>query len=108
LIYGLKDRVWPDFACHFTLYLGDASHFSAPREDHAWFSIDQSLEVAQRSPTNFSPSLKVLSESARSDPSSFLLLNWPSLGLFRASLILDLTRVLYGDPCRSCLLEVSK
>ena len=24
-MYGLRDRVWPDFVCHFTLFRGDTS-----------------------------------------------------------------------------------
>jgi hypothetical protein len=68
-IYGLKDRVWPDFVCHFSLYRGDISSI-----DHQfkgkWFSSEHLVEVAQRSPTKFSPNLDVLAESARRDPFS--------------------------------------
>jgi hypothetical protein len=68
-IYGLKDRVWPDFVCHFTLYRGDVSHLATPSEDSSWFSSDQLLDIAQRSPTRFT-SLKVLKDSAERDPFS--------------------------------------
>jgi hypothetical protein len=68
-IYGLKDRIWPDFVCHFTLYRGDISII-----DHEikgkWFSSEHLVDVAQRSSTLCSPNLEVLAKSARGDPYS--------------------------------------
>jgi hypothetical protein len=68
-IYGLKDRVWPDFICHFSLYRGDTSGIRF-NDGNSWFSNSHNLEVAQRSPTRFKPSLHVLAASAARDPHS--------------------------------------
>jgi hypothetical protein len=68
-IYGLRDRIWPDFICHFSLYRGDIS-LCVPGNKDAWFSSDQLVDIAQRSPTLSSPSLEVLAESARRYPFS--------------------------------------
>ena len=46
-IYGLKDRVWPDFVCHFSLFRGNVQPLLSKE---SWFSTDQDLAVAQRSP----------------------------------------------------------
>jgi hypothetical protein len=68
-IYGLKDRVWPDFICHFSLFRGDTSGFHF-NDGNSWFSNSHNLEVAQRSSTRFKPSLNVLASSAARDPHS--------------------------------------
>lgn len=68
-IYGLKDRVWPDFVCHFSLFLGDTS-FVNHGDKSTWSSSSQLLDVAQRSPTRCSPNLDFLAESAHRDPLS--------------------------------------
>jgi hypothetical protein len=71
-IYGLRDRVWPDFVCHFSLYRGvlpSASGFFRAT-DYSWSSTDQNLEVAQRSPTALRPNLNFLKQSALRDQSS--------------------------------------
>jgi hypothetical protein len=68
-IYGLQDRIWPDFVCHFSLYRGVQSHvkgFVLPNFE-AWSSHDHNIEVAQRSSFNLRPSLHVLANSAATD-----------------------------------------
>jgi hypothetical protein len=71
-IYGLRDRIWPDFICHFSLYRG--VHPSASGLHHAknysWNSTEEILDVAQRSPTAFRPNLNFLKKSALGDQSS--------------------------------------
>ena len=71
-IYGLKDRVWPDFICHFHLFRGEKpSADSAPfGSDGYWFSTEQDLHVAQRSPTLIRPNLNFLAKSASLDHTS--------------------------------------
>ena len=65
-IYGLKDRVWPDFICHFTLFRGAhpsvTGFFNA--RDPAWHSSEEIVEVSQRSPTRFNPDLGFLEDSS--------------------------------------------
>ena len=50
-IYGLHDRVWPDFVCHFSLYRGDAENARARIDEtaSAWFlgAFDTSLSPAK-------------------------------------------------------------
>jgi hypothetical protein len=68
-IYGLQDRVWPDFVCHFSLYRGVQSHvkgFMMPTSE-AWSSHDHNVEVEERSPFKLNPSLNVLSNSTAKD-----------------------------------------
>jgi hypothetical protein len=68
-IYGLQDRVWPDFVCHFSLYCGVQSHVKGlmmPTSE-AWSTHDHIAEVVQRSPTRLNPNLKVMSDSAARD-----------------------------------------
>jgi hypothetical protein len=71
-IYGLRDRIWPDFVCHFTLFRGWHPSVSGFVHDkhYVWRPSSQDLVVAQRSPTKFQPNLNVLVESAKKDRSS--------------------------------------
>jgi hypothetical protein len=69
-IYGLKDRIWPHFICHFSLFRGDTSGFLFNYGNSSWSSNSHNVEVAQRIPTRFHPSLKVLIGSAARDPHS--------------------------------------
>ena len=47
-IYGLKDRVWPDFVCHFQLFCPEATR--STHLDNFWHLDAHSPEVASRSP----------------------------------------------------------
>jgi hypothetical protein len=71
-IYGLRDRVWPDFVCHFSLFRGVHPAVSGllSKDDPSWHSSEQDVVVAQRAPTLFQPNLDVLMDSARRDFSS--------------------------------------
>jgi hypothetical protein len=69
-IYGLKDRIWPDFICHFSLYRGDTSGIFFTGGKLSWSSDSHNVDVAQRSPTRFNPALHVLVDSAARDPHS--------------------------------------
>jgi hypothetical protein len=70
-IYGLKDRIWPDFICHFSLFRGIHPRLSGFTHDleKSWISDDQDLVIAQCSPTKLRPRLDVLRNSAASDQS---------------------------------------
>jgi hypothetical protein len=69
-IYGLKDRIWPDFVCHFSLYRGDVSLLVAPSEELAWNSTDHLVDIAHRSSISFKSSIQALRDSAGRDPLS--------------------------------------
>jgi hypothetical protein len=72
-IYGLKDRVWPDFVCHFTLFRGEHPSIIGFHHDNMHWSADSQIpEVAHRSAMNFYPNLDVLKASAQNDNSSNL------------------------------------
>jgi hypothetical protein len=71
-IYGLHDRIWPDFVCHFSLFHGDhprrsgfVDHVSTPL-----VPSKQDLVVAQRSPTLLRPNLEVVAASSAKDASA--------------------------------------
>jgi hypothetical protein len=67
-IYGLKDRVWPNFVCHFSLFRGVHPAITGFHNGStSWSSSEQNVVVAQRSRTKLNPKLQVLQESARND-----------------------------------------
>ena len=69
-IYGLKDRIWPNFVCHFSLFRGIHPKISGfYNSDHQWSSNIENVDVSQRSPTNFQPSLDFLAKSSLNDQS---------------------------------------
>ena len=47
-IYGLKDRVWPDFICHFHLFNGRFNR--APSPNSSWHADVVLLELTARHP----------------------------------------------------------
>ena len=57
-IYGLKDRVWPDFVCHFNLYRH--SVWSTTSNDHTWHFDQELSEVVIRSPVAIKTKLNFL------------------------------------------------
>ena len=59
-IYGLRDRIWPDFICHFSLFRGVHPSISGFHHDIAWNSSSEILAVSKRSPTAFRPNLEFL------------------------------------------------
>jgi hypothetical protein len=68
-VYGLKDRVWPDFVCHFSLFRGEHPMITGFHNfpDYTWHSSEENIVVAQRSPTKLNPSLHLLRSSAHDD-----------------------------------------
>ena len=70
-IYHLRDRVWPDFVCHFSLFRGviptGSSRFSS---GVGWSSSVQNIDIAQRSYMKINPNLDFLRSSAIGDGSS--------------------------------------
>ena len=58
-IYGLKDRIWPNFVCHFSLFRGCLpSVYAVPLAgDQPWFSLDELVDISQRSRTHIAPNL---------------------------------------------------
>jgi hypothetical protein len=76
-VYGLKDCIWPDFVCHFSLFCGVHPNISGFRgfesHDHVsthWRSTEENMVVSSRSPLHFKPWLDVLRENAFSSPES--------------------------------------
>lgn len=66
-IYSLRDRVWPDFVCHFSLF---KSHVDYSFEDNDWHLDNEIREVSARSPVAINSSLCFLENGARVDHSS--------------------------------------
>lgn len=66
-IYGLKDRVWPDFVCHFQLFKDyvDYSYF-----DGHWRMDDEICEISARTPLAIKTNLDFLQNSAAHDNST--------------------------------------
>ena len=50
-IYGLKDRIWPDFICHFHLFNGRFNGFK--HFDSQWHANERLETIASRSPMAF-------------------------------------------------------
>ena len=65
-IYHLKDRIWPDFICHFNLFKG-SGHFLSSFD---WSADCEMHEIASRSPPSVRANLDFLKKSARLDNSS--------------------------------------
>lgn len=67
-IYGLRDRVWPDFICHFSLF---KRPWNLPSDGFlGWSANHEITELSMRSPTVIHPNLKFLETSAAKDNSS--------------------------------------
>ena len=47
-IYSLKDRVWPDFVCHFHLFNGRFNR--APVAASYWHADEELLDISKRNP----------------------------------------------------------
>jgi hypothetical protein len=88
-IYGLKDRIWPDFVCHFSLFHGTHPRISGfyHDSDYSWSSADQNIVVAQRSPTKLHANLSFLKKSALSKDSSHSTLELAKFGFDRAQIL---------------------
>ena len=67
-IYGLKDRIWPDFVCHFHLFNGRFA--KALAIDNRWHADQELLVVADRRSIAVKPSLHLLSCKEDLDHSS--------------------------------------
>lgn len=66
-IYGLKDRIWLDFICHFSLY-GPHHHFWSPVDSNSGWSADRELyNLVSRSPVAVKSNLNFLRNSAHLD-----------------------------------------
>jgi hypothetical protein len=70
-IYGLKDRIWPDFICHFSLFRGIHPFITGffKASDYNWSSRSENVDLAQRSPTKLNPNLDILRKSSLMDDS---------------------------------------
>lgn len=69
-IYGLKDRIWPDFVCHFNLFRQAAWEFT-PLDLH-WHADKEIVEVSARSPLAIKSNLSFLKHSRNTVNSSAL------------------------------------
>jgi hypothetical protein len=72
-IYGFRDRVWPDFVCHFSLFHGDSKALLNKVDDAAacWNPLGV-WKVKAKAPSSITikPNLDVLMKSAALDGSS--------------------------------------
>jgi len=67
-IHGLKDRVWPDFICHFHLFNG---RFNGFKHFESQWHADERLEtIASRSPMAIRVDKASIMHSMGSDPAS--------------------------------------
>jgi hypothetical protein len=94
-IYGLKDRIWLDFICHFSLFRGIHPRLSGFTHDleKSWLYNDQNLIIAQRSPTKLRPRLDVLRDSAANDCSGVSALELAKFGLRNPKSVLSPSRI---------------
>ena len=67
-IYGLKDRIWPDFVCHFHLFNGRFA--KALAIDNHWHADQELYDIADRRSIAVKPSLQFLSHKEHLDHSS--------------------------------------
>ena len=67
-IYGLKDRVWPDFVCHFHLFNGRFA--SAPIDDSSWHADTEHTELSSRRSLAVKSSLQFLHSGANLNSNS--------------------------------------
>lgn len=66
-IYGLKDRVWPDFVCHFHLFKNNVDYSSW---DNSWHFNDELCDISARTPIAIQLDLGFLRKSAAHDHSA--------------------------------------
>jgi hypothetical protein len=87
-VYGLKDRVWPDFVCHFSLFRGEHPMITGFHNfpDSTWHSSEENVVVAQQSPTKLNPSLHLLRSSAHADVSGNSIKELAKFGFNRSDL----------------------
>ena len=70
-IYGLRDRIWPDFICHFSLFRSVDPTLSGFFHLKTLITPSQEiLDLSQRDFTHVRPHLEVLAESAHLDHSA--------------------------------------
>lgn len=67
-IHGLKDRIWPDFICHFHLYNGRYTGFQL--NDSHWHADETIDSIAARTPRAVKINTKFLEQSAATDASA--------------------------------------
>lgn len=67
-IYRLRDRIWPDFVCHFHLFNG---HFAqAPIGESCWHADKELTDLSTRQPMALKSSLGFLQPGSHLDSSS--------------------------------------
>lgn len=67
-IYTLRDRIWPDFVCHFSLF---KDHWFSPSKGSNSWHADKCIEIiSSRSSPVVKSSLKFLEQSAANDSSA--------------------------------------
>lgn len=68
-IYALRDRIWPDFVCHFWLF---KQHVDYSSDGSGWHSDLELGEIVARSPVAIKTSLDFLEAGAQKDDSGAL------------------------------------
>jgi hypothetical protein len=101
-VYGLKDRVWPDFVCHFSLFRGEHPMITGFHNlpDSTWHSSEENIVVAQRSPTKLNPSLHLLRSSAHADVSGNSIKELAKFGFNRSDLFEDSSASSSSSSCK--------
>ena len=69
-IYGLKDRIWPDFICHFNLYRHNSWNHSFMNS--SWHSDKELNEISLRSPMAIKSKLGFLHANRSEDYNTLL------------------------------------
>jgi hypothetical protein len=88
-VYGLKDRIWPDFVCHFSLFRGVPPSITGfyKASDYIWSSRSENIDLAQRSPTRLNPNLDILRRSSLRDESGASDIELAKFGFVRSGVL---------------------
>jgi hypothetical protein len=88
-VYGLKDRIWPDFVCHFSLFRGVHPFITGffKDSDYNWSSRSENVDLAQRSPTKLNPNLDILRKSSLMDGSGVSDIELAKFGFVRSGIL---------------------
>lgn len=66
-IYRLKDRIWPDFVCHFHIFNGHYARFA--HQNSSWHADEELKDISARKPIAIKSNLGSLQNGASLHPS---------------------------------------
>lgn len=93
-IYGLKDRVWPDFVCQFHLYKGDHGF----NKDYGWHADQELTDISARRGLAIQSNWLKSQASMPIDPSSSDVIS--KFGLFASPSVINSDAHLPADQIR--------